>query len=226
MTKVDRNSSAIFRVDLRHINSHVNINITALLVPSRPHIKGPEDARYIDGHRRRAKMHTGTDTAAPAKSAVAKCARVVPLLEESLRPELMGLREVGLVQMDCKWLATTTNAPSLHRTECLLDHNGAIMVLPFGINIPLYTSSAVLAWGVPPSTATGLHLSVSDTTALMYVSLGRSSKLGRRSGPTIRSSSSCARGMKVCPNLTHARMKLARDPADCFRQLTTSPSHK
>lgn len=92
------------------------------------------------------------------------------------------------------------------------------MVLPFGMNIPLYMLSAVLACGVPPRTATGRQRNVSDVMALMYSSLGISSKVGRRSFPTTLSSSSCARGMKLGPNLTHARKKLARDPADCTQR--------
>lgn len=86
-------------------------------------------------------------------------------------------------------------------------------VLPLGMNMSLYTSSAVLACGVPPSTATGRHRNVSEATALTYSSLSMSSKVGRRSLPTTLSSSSWARGMKLWPNLTHAKKKLASVPA-------------
>lgn len=43
-----------------------------------------------------------------------------------------------------------------------------MIVLPFGMNMPLYTWSAVLACGVPPKTATGRQRNVSDATALTY----------------------------------------------------------
>jgi len=100
------------------------------------------------------------------------------------------------------------------------------MVLPFGMNMPLYISSAVLACGVPPRTATGRHRSVSDAMARMYSSRGRSSKVGSRSLPTTLSSSSWARGMNSSPNLTHASKKLAKDPADCHKSLAKKKEEK
>lgn len=41
----------------------------------------------------------------------------------------------------------------------------AIIVEPLGIKYPLKSISSVVAWGVPPSTATGRHRSVSAMTA-------------------------------------------------------------
>ena len=98
--------------------------------------------------------------------------------------------------------------------EYLLPHNGAMMVLPLGMNMPLYTSSAVVACGVPPSTATGLHRNTSDWMARIYSRDGKSSNVGSLSLPTTRSNSAWALGMKLSPNLAHARTKLASEPAD------------
>jgi hypothetical protein len=88
-------------------------------------------------------------------------------------------------------------------------------VLPLGMNMPSYMSSLVLACGVPPRTATGRQRRVSEAMALIYSRRGRSSKVGRRLGPTTLSSSAWALGMKCWPNLAQARRKLASEPADC-----------
>lgn len=45
-------------------------------------------------------MHSRADTAAPAKSAVAEGAGVLPLLGEALGSELVGVGEVCFVQVD------------------------------------------------------------------------------------------------------------------------------
>lgn len=167
-------------------------------------------------------MHTGTDAAAPAEGAVAQIPGILSFLEEALRPELVRFGEVGLVEMDCSRQRMSESRLESDPERDLLLHSGAIMVLPLGINMPLYTSSAVLACGVPPSTATGRHRSVSETTALTYSSDARSSNVGSRSLPTTLSSSSCALGMKLLPNLTHARRKLAREPADWNKRAFSS----
>lgn len=99
---------------------------------------------------------------------------------------------------------------------------GAITVLPFGINMPLYVSSAMLAWGVPPRTATGRQRSVSEMIAVTYGSDAMSSKVGNRSLPTTRSNSAWALGIKSWPNLSQAR-KLAREPADCSTHARLCP---
>lgn len=88
------------------------------------------------------------------------------------------------------------------------------MVLPLGMNIPLYMSSAMTACGVPPSTATGRHRRVSAVIAWMYGKFGRSSNVGIRSVPTTVSSSAWALGMKLSPNLAQAKKKLERVLAD------------
>jgi hypothetical protein len=80
---------------------HVHVNLLTLVVQRRLDIEGPQQARNIDGDGRRAKVHPGANTAAPAKSAVTQCARVVvALLDEALGSELVGFGEVCLVQMD------------------------------------------------------------------------------------------------------------------------------
>lgn len=51
-------------------------------------------------------MHSGADTAAPAEGAVTKGTGVLTLLGEALRSELVGLGEVGVVEVDCPPLAS------------------------------------------------------------------------------------------------------------------------
>jgi hypothetical protein len=80
--------------------------------------------------------------------------------------------------------------------------------------MPLYTSSAVVACGVPPSTATGRQRRVSETMARTYSREAKSSNVGSLSLPTTLSSSARAFGIKLSPNLTHASRKLASEPAD------------
>lgn len=64
-------------------------------------------------------------------------------------------------------------------------------VVPFGMTQPSYTSSFVTACGTARG-ATGCHLYTSVRNAPRYGREGSSAKLGRRSRPTMRSSSACA----------------------------------
>lgn len=82
--------------------SHVNLDMLPVFILGRLDVKRPQHARDVDGHRRRAEVHSWAHAAAPAKRAVAQLAGVLPLLQEALRPELVWLREVGLVEMDCR----------------------------------------------------------------------------------------------------------------------------
>ena len=112
---------------------------------------------------------------------------------------------------------TSVRSESRRRTRTVVDlllHKGAMTVLPFGMNMPLYTSSAVVACGVPPRTATGRQRRVSATMARMYSRDAKSSNVGSLSLPTTLSNSACALGMKVSPNLAQASRKLASEPAD------------
>lgn len=83
------------------------------------------------------------------------------------------------------------------------------IVVPFGMKWPLYWSSLMLAWGVPPITATGLHLRVSFITARQYGRFGSSDQVGDRSLPTTRSNSSCASAATLGKQVI-ARKKLIR----------------
>lgn len=105
--KEKKNSQSVFPRPVREANeknglldSHVDVDIPPLFVLGRPDGEPPEHPRDVERHRRRAEVHAGADAAAPAEGAVAERPRILALLREPFRPELVGLREIGLVEVD------------------------------------------------------------------------------------------------------------------------------
>jgi len=83
-------------------NIHIDVNILPLFITRGGHIKRPENAGDVDRHRSRAKVHARTDAAPPSESAVAKGAGIFSTLEEPLGFEVMRVRKVSFVVVDCK----------------------------------------------------------------------------------------------------------------------------